>query len=200
MYATRSPRPTPIAWRADDHRSHRSKNSSYVSRTSPSTTPSRSPYSLRVLRANSRGVSGVSMCLPPSRVEHQREVGGLDADHECAVGIRLELHRSFVHERVNIVDCPVPVALDAKPVAKALVPPASLEQIGGPGVDGLQDVELHGELSNGLGIALGLDQPLDLGFEVGDLLLVVVHPSNSRDECTSGSNSSWRPRRRRGWR
>src|SRR5438034_11821601 len=100
MYATRSPRPTPIAWRADDHRSQRSKTSSWVRRRSPSTTPSRSPYSLRVRRANSSGVSGVSNCLPPSRVEHQREVGRLDADDKRVVGDRLELHRAFVYERV----------------------------------------------------------------------------------------------------
>src|SRR5438034_7684206 len=175
MYATRSPRPTPIAWRADDHRSHRSKNSSYVRRRSPSTTPIRSPYSLRVRRANSRGVSGVSMCLL-LRIQHQCKVGGPDAAHECVVPRRLELDGPLVDERVHVVEVPVAIALDPQPITKSFVLHAAAMEVDGARVDGLEDVELHAELGNGLRVALCLHQLLDLGLEVGDLLLVVVHP------------------------
>src|SRR6266446_7815095 len=63
MYATRSPRLTPSRWRAWDHLSQREKKSAYVSRSAPSTTASRSGYSLRVRRANSSGLSGVSISI-----------------------------------------------------------------------------------------------------------------------------------------
>src|SRR5437660_9438204 len=200
MYATRSPRPTPIAWRADDHRSHRSKNSSYVRRRSPSTTPSRSPYSLRVRRANSRGVSGVSIPVPPSRIEHESEVGVPDPADERAVGLGLELDRALVHEGVDVVDRPVAVALYAHARADALPCNASPEEVGGARVDGLQDLQLHAELGDCLGVALRLHELLDLCFEVGDPLLVVVH---LKVECTpaiSGSGSWTRSRPRSGWR
>src|ERR1700674_4622933 len=106
-----------MAWSAEDHRSHRSKNCEYVRRKSPSTTPSRSPYSFLVRRANSSGVSGVSMQVLLSRIEHQSEIGGFDTADECAVRVRLELDRAFVNEGVHVVDGPVTVTLDAKAIA-----------------------------------------------------------------------------------
>src|SRR6202158_5817563 len=87
-----------MAWSAEDHRSHRSKNCEYVRRKSPSTTPSRSPYSFLVRRANSSGVSGVSMPVLLSRIEHQGKVCSLDAADECAVCVRLEPGGSFVNK------------------------------------------------------------------------------------------------------
>src|SRR5438445_7687142 len=95
------------------------------------------------------------------------------------VGVRLQLHRSFIDERVHVVQRPVAIALDAKAIAKALVLPAASEEIRRARVDGLEDLQLHAELRDGLGIALLLDQLLYLGFEVADLLLVVVHPKTS---------------------
>src|SRR5690348_10909252 len=177
MYATRSPFFTPIACSAEDQRSQRAKNSSYVRRRSPSITPSRSPYSLRVRRANSSGVSGVSMCPAPSRsrVEHQREIGRPDPPDEGAVRLRLQLDGTLIHKCIDVVEVPIAVALDAQPVAKALVLPAALEQVGRASVQSFQDLQLHAQLGDGLGIALLFYQLLDLCFEVGDLLLVVVH-------------------------
>src|SRR3982074_97154 len=124
-----------MAWSAEDHRSHRSKNSEYVRRKAPSTTPSRSPYSFLVRRANSSGVSGVSMPVLLSRIEHQGKVCSLDAADECTVCVRLELDGSFVDEGVDVVDGPVAVALDAQAIPKAFVFYSSREQIGGAGVD-----------------------------------------------------------------
>src|SRR5579859_4428868 len=175
MYATRSPFCTPIPCKAADQRSQRSKNCSYVRRRSPSTAPSRFPYSLRALRANSRGVNGVSILTSSSRVEHQREVRVLDPAHKRAVGLWLEFDRALVYESVDVVDRPVSVALDPQPVAEAFVLSAALQQVRGAGIDRFQDLQLHAQLGDRLGVAFLLDQLLYLGFEVGDLLLVVVH-------------------------
>src|SRR5215475_10940171 len=60
----RSPCLTPSACKPDDQRSHRSRNCSYVKRSSPSTTASRVAYRRRARRANSSGVRGISRLLP----------------------------------------------------------------------------------------------------------------------------------------
>src|SRR5579859_255429 len=154
-------------------------------RRSPSTTPSRSPYSLRVRRANSSGVSGVSMFPPTSRsrVQHQCKIGVLDAADERAVSLWLELHRTFIDEGVHIVQGPIAVPLDPQAIAKVIVLQPPLVQVRGARVHRFEDLELHAQLGDRPRVALLLHQLLDLGFEVGDLLLVVVHPT---DESTSG--------------
>src|SRR3979409_2691509 len=128
------------------------------------------------------------MPVPLSRIEHQGKVGGLDAADERAVRVRFELDGSFVDEGVHIVDGPVAVTLDAQTIAKALVLYSSRVQVGGTRIDRLEDLELHRQLGDRPGVALLLDQLVDLCFEVGDLLLVVVHPTN---ESTAAHENRW---------
>src|SRR5216683_1191143 len=130
-------------------------------------------------------------------VEHEGEISRPDAADEGSV--RLGLDRAFVDEGVHVVNRPVAVTLDAQPVAQVLVLEAALVEICCPGVDGLQDLYLHGKLGDGLGLALRLDQLLDLSFEVGDLLLVVVHPRTNIPPA-SGSGSAPKRTPRQGWR
>src|ERR1700730_7539481 len=122
------------------------------------------------------------MAVLPLRIQHQSKVGGLDAAHECAVRMRLELDGSLVYKRIDVVGGPVAITLDAQTVTQAIVFQAALVQIGRSGVDRLEDLELHRKLRYCPGVALVLDQLLDLCFEVGDLLLVVVLPT---DESTA---------------
>src|SRR5256712_10285460 len=115
--------------------------------------------------------------------------------------LRLELDRPLVHEGVDVIETPLAIALDAQAVTKTFIGATVREQVEGSRVYGLEDLELHRQLGDGLGIPLGLDQPLDLGFEVGDLLLVVVHPRNESSCPTSSeSGSSMRPKPRPGSR
>src|SRR5204862_8013485 len=120
-----------------------------------------------------------------------------DPAHEGVMSVGLELDGPFVDERVHVVEVPVAVTLDPQPVTETFVFPAQLKEVDGPRVDGLPDLQLHRELGDRPGVAIRLHLLLDLCFEVGDLLLVVVHLT---DEFTSASSSSWRPRRRSGWR
>src|SRR6202171_1547930 len=129
MYATRSPFFTSRPCSAEDQRSHRSKNCSYVRRRSPSTTASRSPYSFLARRANSSGVSGVSMPVLLSRIQHQREIGALDPAYERAVGPGLQLNRALVDERIDVVKRPVAITLDAQAVAQGIVLAASGQKV-----------------------------------------------------------------------
>src|SRR5438105_6987947 len=141
-------------------------------RRSPSTTPRRSPYSFRVRLAKSRGVSGVSISVCLLRIQHEREVGGLDAADERGVRFGLELDGALVDERVHVIQGPVAIALDAQSVAEVFVPHAPLEQVAGAGLDRLQDVQLHPQLAGRLCVALRLNQLLNLGSDVCDRLLV----------------------------
>jgi len=52
-----------------------------------------------------------------------------------------QLDRPLIDERVNIVEGPVTVTLDAQPITQPLVLLASVEEVGGSRVDGLQDLE-----------------------------------------------------------
>src|SRR5260370_10109782 len=117
-------------------------------------------------------------------IQHQGEVGCLDAADERSVAYRLKPARPLVDERIHIVESPIAVALDAEAVSQALVLPSPLEEVERPGVDGLEDVELHRQLGDRLRVALRLDQLVDLGFEVGYFLLVVVHRHDPRDKST----------------
>src|SRR5260370_16635712 len=128
-----------------------------------------------------RNVPGSPIALG---IQHQGEVGCLDAADESAMADRLQLDRPLVDKRIHVVESPIAIALDAEAVPQALVLPSPVEEVERPGVDGLADFELHRQLCHRLRVSLRPDQLVDLGFEVGYFLLFVVHRHDPRAKPT----------------
>src|SRR3989442_14359068 len=96
--------------------------------------------------------------------------------------LRLELDRPLVHEGVDVIETPLAIALDAQAVTKTFIGATAREQVEGSRVYGLEDLELHRQLGDGLGIPLGLAQPLDLGFRAA-VSLFLASPPRTEPSC-----------------
>src|SRR5260370_8492594 len=76
-------------------------------------------------------------------IQHQGEVGCLDAADESAMADRLQLDRPLVDKRIHVVETPIAIPLYAEPVPHALVLPAPVGEGAPPAVVSLDTFHLH---------------------------------------------------------
>src|SRR5260370_9542160 len=72
-------------------------------------------------------------------IQHQGEVGCLDAADESAMADRLQLDRPLADKRIHVVETPIAIALLSAAVPRALVLPSPVPEVDTPRFSSLAD-------------------------------------------------------------